>query len=295
MRQSPTIFAESVDLVRRLQAREAADPLINPECHSVLFEHADGARPAIVFLHGITSSPVQFNDLGARFHSRGYNVLIPRLPRHGYKDRLSRDHARLTPLEFIEFASEAVEIGRGLGEYLTVAGLSVSGVVAAWCAQNRVDVDLAVLIAPAFAPFGVPLGLAPALSWLTLHLPNLFIWWDPRRRARLGPACSYPRFSTHTMAQSFLLGANVYTAARRQPPATRAILAITTRRDPAVNNTATRAVLRRWRAHGAATIREYQFGPELGPLHDIIGPYQPNARVDLVYPVVLDLIDTSCD
>ncbi len=292
MRQSPTKFADSIDLVRALQAREVADPLVNPACHSMLFEQGDGARRAIVFLHGITSSPVQFHDLGARFHARGYNVFIPRLPRHGYKDRLSRDHARLTPLDFIEFASEAVEIGRGLGEHLTVAGLSVSGVVAAWCAQNRSDVDLAVLIAPAFAPFGVPLGLAPALSWLALHVPNVFVWWDPRRRADIGPACSYPRFSTHAMAQSFRLGGDVYTAARRKPPAAGAILAITTRRDPAVNNAATRAVLRRWRAHGAA-IREYQFGPELGSLHDIIGPYQPNARVDLVYPVVLDLIDTS--
>ena len=286
-------FRDSVELVRRLQAREVADPLINSECHSLLFEHGDAARRAIVFLHGITSSPVQFSDLGARFHARGYNVLIPRLPRHGYRDRLSRDHARLTRTEFIDFATEAVEIGRGLGQHLTVAGLSVSGVVAAWCAQNCVDLDLAVLIAPAFAPFGVPLRLVRALSWIALRVPNVFIWWDPRQRARIGPVCSYPRFSTHSMAQSFLLGADVYSAARRKPPAAAAILAITTRRDPAVNNAATRAVVRRWRAHAAATVGEYQFGPELGPLHDIIGPYQPNARVDTVYPVVLDLIDTS--
>jgi pimeloyl-ACP methyl ester carboxylesterase len=293
MPESPTNFAESVELVRRLQARETADPLINSECHSVLFEHGDAARRAIVFLHGITSSPIQFRDLGARFHARGYNVLIPRMPRHGYTDRLSRDHARLTRAEFVEFVSEAVDIGRGLGKHLTVAGLSVSGVVAAWCAQHRPDVDLAVLIAPAFSPFGVPLLLTPALSRIALRVPNVFIWWDPRQRARLGPACSYPRFSTHAMAQSFLLGADVYSAARRKPPAAAAILAITTRRDPAVNNAATRLVLRRWRAHGAATVREYQFGPELGQLHDIIGPYQPNARVDTVYPVLLDLIDSS--
>ena len=112
MRESPTNFAESVELVRRLQARETADPLINSECHSVLFEHGDAARRAIVFLHGITSSPIQFRDLAARFHARGYNVLIPRMPRHGYTDRLSRDHARLRPADSIEFASGAVEIGR---------------------------------------------------------------------------------------------------------------------------------------------------------------------------------------
>jgi carboxylesterase len=232
---------------------------------------------------------MQFIELGAAFHARGYNVLIPRMPRHGYVDRLSRDHARLTSADFRQFASEAVDIGRGLGEHLTIAGLSVSGVLAAWCAQHRDDVDLAVLIAPAFAPFGVPTVLVPALSRLALRVPNLFVWWDPRRKARLGPACSYPRFSTHSMAQSFILSA----AARRSRPAAGAVLAVTTRRDPAVNNAATRAVLRRWRAHLGVDVQDYQFGPELGPLHDIIGPYQPNARVDVVYPVLLDLIDNA--
>jgi hypothetical protein len=95
------------------------------------------------------------------------------------------------------------------------------------------------------------------------------------------------------MAQSFLLGADVAAAARRSPPAAGAVVAVTTRRDPAVNNAATRAVLRRWRAHSTANVREYQFGPELGLLHDIIGPYQPNARVDVVYPVLLDLVDNG--
>ena len=286
-------FAESVEMVRQLQARETADPSINAACHSVLFEHGDAARRAVVFLHGITSSPVQFVELGAAFHARGYNVLIPRMPRHGYADRLSRDQGRLTSTEFRQFASEAVDIGRGLGQHLTVAGLSVSGVLAAWCAQHRAEVDLAVPIAPAFAPFGVPLALVPALSRLALRLPNVFVWWDPRKRARLGPACSYPRFSTHAMAESFLLGAEVSAAARRSRPAAGAVLAVTTRRDPAVNNAATRAVLRRWRAHLGVDAQDYQFGPELGPLHDIIGPYQPNARVDVVYPVLLDLIDTA--
>ena len=107
-------------------------------------------------MHGITSSPIQFRDLGALFHARGYNVVIPRMPRHGYKDRLSHAHARLTEADFLAYVTEAVDIGRGLGEHLTLMGLSVSGVLAAWSAQTRADVDLAVPIAPAFAPNGVP-------------------------------------------------------------------------------------------------------------------------------------------
>jgi hypothetical protein len=95
------------------------------------------------------------------------------------------------------------------------------------------------------------------------------------------------------MAQSFQLGIEIYQAANTSPPACKHILAITNPRDVAVNNAATRAVLRRGRPHGAAEIREYTFGPDLGPLHDIIGPYQPNARIDYVYPILLDLIDPT--
>ena len=95
------------------------------------------------------------------------------------------------------------------------------------------------------------------------------------------------------MAESFRLGLDVYHSAKTRPPACKHILAITNPRDPAVNNAATRAVLRRWRSHTAGSVRAYEFGPDLGPIHDIIGPYQPNARVDYVYPILFDLIDAA--
>jgi len=47
---------------------------------------------------------VQFRALGALFHARGYNVLIPRLPRHGYRDRMSRHHGRLSRADYIACA-----------------------------------------------------------------------------------------------------------------------------------------------------------------------------------------------
>lgn len=243
-------------------------------------------------MHGITSSPVQFRELGELFFARGYNVYIPRMPRHGYRDRLTRDHAKLTLAEIKAYAAQTVEIARGLGDHLTVAGLSVSGVLAAWCAETRPDVDLAVPISPAFGPYGVPFQLVPALVRLGKLLPNLFVWWDLRRRAALGPACSYPRFATHAIAEAFQLGLEISQAAETDPPACQQILVVTNPRDMAVNNRVTQAVVRRWRQH-SSNVREYAFGRDLGPLHDIIGPYQPNARVDVVYPILFDLIARS--
>jgi pimeloyl-ACP methyl ester carboxylesterase len=211
-------FADSLTAMHTLQTREAADPKLNPDCLSILYDHGGPTAKAVVFLHGITSSPIQFQQLGQMFHSRGYNVLIPRMPRHGYRDRLTQDHARLTRAEFEAYAAEAVTLGRGLGERLSIVGLSVSGVLTGWCAQTRAEVDQAVLIAPAFAPFGVPTTLVPALARLARVAPNAFVWWDPRLRAQLGPPCGYPRFSTHALAESFLLGVDVSHAAGREPP-----------------------------------------------------------------------------
>jgi pimeloyl-ACP methyl ester carboxylesterase len=285
-------FADSLESIHAVQNREATDPKVNPDCVSILYEHGRPTPRAVVFLHGITSSPVQFQQLGRLFHERGYNVLIPRMPRHGYRDRLNKDQARITRAEFEAYAADAVAMGRGLGEHLSVVGLSVSGVLTGWCAQLRAEVDLAVLIAPSFAPFGVPLQLVPALARLARLAPNAFVWWDPRVRAGLGPPCSYPRFSTHALAESFLLGADVYHAAVTQRPRAEHILTITNPRDPAVNNAATRAVVRRWRAHALAKVQEYQFGRDLGPIHDVIAPYQPYARIELVHPIVFDLIDS---
>src|ERR1700694_4427450 len=131
-----------MERARALLARERADPRINPDCASIVLEHGQRVRRSLVCMHGITSSPVQFRELGALFHARGYNVVIPRMPGHGYRDRLTHDQAKLTVAAYTAYANEAVEIGRGLGEHLTVMGLSVGGILAAWCAQTRAHVDL---------------------------------------------------------------------------------------------------------------------------------------------------------
>ena len=57
-------------LVQRL---ERASPLINPDCGSILLDHGQRTGRAVAFMHGITSSPVQFRQLGELFHARGAN------------------------------------------------------------------------------------------------------------------------------------------------------------------------------------------------------------------------------
>src|SRR5712692_10169109 len=108
-----TSFEASVNAARELHRCEQASPKINPACGSVLLEHGHRTPRAVAFLHGITSNPVHFRELGELFSQRGYNVFIPRVPRHGYRDRLSRDHANLTVAEFKAYASHTVATARG--------------------------------------------------------------------------------------------------------------------------------------------------------------------------------------
>ena len=74
--------------IEQIQFDEADRVDLNIECGTKLFTHGEKTDNVIVFLHGFTSCPDQFSQLGQEYFERGYNVYIPRVPRHGIKDRL---------------------------------------------------------------------------------------------------------------------------------------------------------------------------------------------------------------
>src|SRR4029077_3334903 len=122
--------------------------------------------------------PQQFDALGKQFFELGWNVLIPRYPRHGCSDRLTTSIAELRSEQLIALASRAAESGAGLGERMTVAGLSLGGTLTGLLAQENAGVERAVLIAPMLGLQRIP-GLAhPVLAELAYVLPNFWVWWD---------------------------------------------------------------------------------------------------------------------
>src|SRR5438132_14085120 len=139
-------YAEAIEIARGLQA--LAGPNVNPDCPTRLYTHGQATERALVLLHGFTNCPRQLDDLGKDFFARGWNVLIPRYPRHGYTDRLNTAIAELRADHLVAVANRAAEVGAGLGERLAVAGLSLGGILAGLLAQTRDDLDRAVLIAP---------------------------------------------------------------------------------------------------------------------------------------------------
>jgi carboxylesterase len=249
------------------------------------------APRVIVFFHGFTNSPRQFKALGEEFYKRGYNVLIPRIPHHGLKDRMGADLAHLTAEELKATCEETVDIAQGLGEHVTVAGLSMGGVMAGWAAQFRDDVDQAVLIAPNF-------GTSRAPSWFSKHSinfltiwPNRFIWWNPQLKAvSIGPESAYFRFSSRALGEIRRLGWIVQEQGQKVAPQAKSILMITNAHDKAVNKKSIGIIQSHWQKHSPQKIRVYEFPEDLGLNHDLIDPQQPDQKIHLVYPIILNLI-----
>ena len=198
----PRPAADYDEALRLVDALRAADgPEISPECRTELLAHGARTSRVVLLLHGLTNCPAQFDSLGRLAFARGANVLIPRLPHHGRADRMTEDLARTDARELCDFTDRVLDAACGLGDSVTVVGLSVGGTLAAWAAVERREVDRAVLIAPLLGVARAR-GAWRAPSVRLMHwLPNVFVWWDAQRREHLGgPRHVYPRFSTRAVA-----------------------------------------------------------------------------------------------
>src|SRR5256712_13599315 len=125
---SSDTYEGGMQIANELKALDGPD--VNPKCQTRVYTHGRRTEQALVLLHGFTNCPQQFDALGRQFHERGWNVLIPRYPRHGYTDRLNTSIAELPAQHLIDLANRSAAAGAGLGEHLPIAGLSLSGILA---------------------------------------------------------------------------------------------------------------------------------------------------------------------
>lgn len=281
-------YDEAVGRLFELLARDSL--ALHEGCGTTALLTGARAPRAFVLLHGITNCPLQFAEVAESLRAGGDNVLVPRVDHHGLADRMTADLANLRAEEVVALVSECAGIAAGLGDTVVVAGLSTTGVAAAWAAANLERVDRAVVIAPAFAPPWKPAWVAGPLTRLALRLPNRFVWWDDRRREDLpGPTQCYPRFSTRAMGESYRLGEGVMRGLASRPPRARDVAVVTTLADRAVDNGRARAFAASCSARGAR-VREYAFPAGAKVVHDMIDPVQVGARTAVVYPVLLALL-----
>jgi alpha-beta hydrolase superfamily lysophospholipase len=264
--------------------------VVDPQSRARLYSPGHRTQRAIVFFHGLTNSPRQFELLAQRFVARGYTVFVPRLPYHGYADRMSTDQANLSVTDLVEFTAASMDLAAGLADDVTASGISLGGVLAVWAGQCR-PIALAAPIAPAFGLPVLPYATTSVLFRAVGRLPNRFVWWDPRKREQLpGPEYAYPRFATHALVATQNLGWALIKKARTERPCAQRILMISNASDRAVSNAAADKLVRRWREAGAANVRTFRFPRQMKLFHDLVDPLQPGARPDVVHPMLEQLI-----
>jgi alpha-beta hydrolase superfamily lysophospholipase len=282
--QSYEEATKQIDVLRTDRQSE-----MNPDCLLQLLTHGKKVQHVIILVHGYTNCPAQFGELGQQFYELGYNVLIAPLPHHGLANRINDEQGQLTGKELAAYADQVVDIAHGLGEHVDMAGISAGGVVTAWAAQYRSDLDTAMIISPAFGFQQIPTRLtAPAMN-ITSLLPDSFTWWDPNLKEDVAPFHTYPRYSKHALAQIMRIGFAVQVKSWISAPAAHRIIIVTNANDTSVNNMLTAEVVRRWQRSGLK-VETYEFPISLGLDHDLIDPDQPHQPVDIVYPQLIALI-----
>jgi esterase/lipase len=274
-------------IARFAQVQAEEDDTINPLCRSKLMTHGKKTERVIVLVHGITNCPQQFVEFAPLFFERGYNVLIPRMPRNGLADRMTNELKSLTAEELRDCSNTMVDIARGLGDHVTFLGLSVGGSMAVWVAQNRPDVDKVVVIAPSigFTNLGADRLTSFAIV-LFRYLPNIATqYFFPFQD---GPQHSYLGYSSHSIGEVMRFGKSIMKSAKQEKPAAQSILMVTNAADTAVNSKMNRELVNFWRANGYNQIEEYEFSADKKLIHDIVDPQQVQQQTALVYPILLD-------
>jgi len=279
------------EALHRIEAKIASEGDFYEGSHSFLLTHGAKTAKVIIFAHGWANSPAPFKEIAGEFYDRGYNVLVMTMPYCGLADRMNTEQAKLRAEDFVRYGDQVVDIARGLGDHITMAGISAGGLVTAWVAQQRRDVDLAVLISPGLGIKAIPRFWTPFMSWALRVIPNWYIWEDPEKKENAPRPYNYVRMPSRVVGQILRLALAVKALARQKAPSAGSIVVITNLNDPGIDNVAVDNVADLWRERRPTGVQTYKFPAELGLGHDIIDVKDPQMNVELVYPKLFELID----
>ena len=275
------------DAVARFDAvRTAEDALdVVPDCHSALYTHGHRTERVVVLFHGLTNCPAQMPQLAEQLRQQGANVLVLRAPGHGLANG-PHGLDGIDATQFRDYADRSVDIAVGLGDQVTVMGLSMGGMLATWAIVERPEVERAVIIAPAYQLGGYPGPLQYLIGNLFARMPNVAI---PSNGEPLGDH-AYPQTPTRGVGQMLRLGRYVMDAAAARPPVGREAAFVVNENDTTISNDAVGQVIDEWQRAGV-DVRVVDLPARLGLVHDVVDPMQAKQDTALVYPILEDLAD----
>jgi carboxylesterase len=284
-------YGEALTRVNAMHEEDNKD-LARDVCITKLYDHGKQTEHVIILIHGFTNCPEQFNELGKQYYEAGYNVFIPRMPFHGLSDRLTDELVKLTAENLAAFGDQVIDIAHGLGKKITVLGISGSGTLVSWLAQNRADIDFAFAIAPLFGLAFIPPSFTKLFERIALLLPNFFLWWDPRTRADNPYSIyyAYPRYPTRALVEFLRLGMITRSQAEKSRPVARNITLIINDAEPAVSNAEILKLYKLWQKHGTGNLSKVHFEKDLKLPHDIITPGTPGVPVEVTHPRLISAV-----
>jgi len=274
-----------------IEAAEASLPLA-PEGKSRLFTHGHKTGRVFVLLHGLTNCPEQFVPLAKILFASGANVVIPRARYAGFADRMNDVQGLQSGQDLLDQAAEGLDIAAGLGDRISLAGLSGSAVAAAWMAEHREGIESVLVMSPFFSLYGYPVPVIDALSAVLSKAPNFYMWWNNALQEKNpGPSYAYPRYGTRCMADTVQLSRAVRSSSGPLKAGRMDIL--TTGTDVGANNALTGELASEWADKNPARVTAFQFPATDGVPHDMVDPNQPDAKIGLTYPVILERLGVS--
>jgi len=269
-------------------AEPESDLNVFEPCRSGLYGTGERTAVSVVFFHGLTNCPRQFQELAETLQENGVNVVVLRAPEHGIA---SDDSASIgdvgyansfTADDMREWADTSVDIGEGLGEQVRVLGLSMGGVAAAWVAQHR-EVDRVVAVSPALTLHGVP-------DFVQYAFPNLFTR-IPHFSVEAAPTLdhAYPGTTPAGAAEMYRMAREVLRSADDRPPKTTDLVVITNAADDQIDNNDVDELVARWLAHGA-DVATSRFPADAALPHDVVDSGQKTGNTALTWPVFLEAL-----
>ncbi|MFD0785906.1 alpha/beta fold hydrolase [Micromonospora azadirachtae] len=258
-------------------AAETADPDVRPECRSVVMSHGARTAKAVLLLHGYTDCPKQYAGLAKRYFDEGYNVWVPRAPRHGVTDELA--HAKLEATELVTYANDAMNLVAGLGDEVGVVGISGGGVLATWLAGRRPDaVRHLLLLSPFYQPNSAQAPgfvVKPTIVLFGFHL--------------LPDKINSAGFSYAALSQYLRIARN-FDLDRRNPQLL-SVAVVTSANDDLIDHQEAVDVPRRIAAASDRPLAVHELPAELGIGHDIVDPDTLGDRTDELDKLYFDLYE----
>ena len=120
-------------------------------------------------------------------------------------------------------------------------------------------------------------------------LPDIRTAWysvDPQ-----APEHTYPGFSSRALGQLLHVSVAIFAGALDRAPRVQDVVLVTSKKDEAVSDFVTWQLIGLWRAKGLFKFAAVDFPKEMKIEHDMIDPAKKYQQTEIVYPVIVSLLN----